>query len=437
MALGQDDMAVLANRLLTDIAKQLGRPLAAPYEAALRATPRHLFLPDRLWLRDGAGGYRPCDKNTHPDGWWTAAYTDTPLVTQFTDGAPSSSASMPSMVLRSLLLAATEGPEPGAVLELGTGTGFNAALLCALYGQDRVTTLELDETLAAQATTRLKAAGYAPHVAVADASTDLPGNGMYDMLVATFSVDRVPAHWLRRCRPGGRIVTPWFSDWCAYGTAALDVTPDHRAEGRFHPFGSYMTMRTQAAASSCNSPVHHGGSLSGAQSMTGLSPWAVAGGDLDAEFHLGLAVPGVSYEWDSSGEHAPTRLWLYGADGSSVATIDHDGVQAEQFTVTQQGPRHLWGETSAAYARWSQLGRPTVDRHGLTLSPDGTQRVWIDSPESVLATEGDHDLNAAAAGLELKEALALAKYRERQRSGTASTGIPHAEARTRLGLDHD
>jgi protein-L-isoaspartate O-methyltransferase len=398
MTPGQADMAVLADRLLTDIAKQLGRPLPALYEAALRATPRHLFLPDRLWLRDGAGGYRPCDKNTDPDSWWTTAYTDTPLVTQFTDGAPSSSASMPSMVLRSLLLAA-EGAEPTTVLELGTGTGFNAALLCALYGQDRVTTLELDETLAAQATTRLKAADHAPHVAVADASTDLPGNSTYDLVVATFSVDRVPAHWLRHCRPGGRIVTPWFSDWCAYGTAALDVTPDHGAEGRFHPFGSYMTMRTQAASDTSNSRIQQGSSSSGTQSTTRLSPWAVAGGDLNAEFHLGLAVPGVSYEWDSSGEHAPTRLWLCGADGSSIATIDHDGAQAEQFTVTQQGPRHLWDEIAAAYARWDSLGRPAVDRHGLTLSPDGTQRVWIDSPESVLATAGDHDHNAAAADL--------------------------------------
>ncbi|MEU2490946.1 hypothetical protein [Streptomyces sp. NPDC007883] len=97
--------------------------------------PRHLFLPDRIWLRDGDGGYRPCDRTQDPDGWLAAAYTDTPLVTQFTDDVPTSSASMPSMVLRTLLLAGLDDPAaspPRRVMELGAGTGFHAALLCEL-----------------------------------------------------------------------------------------------------------------------------------------------------------------------------------------------------------------------------------------------------------------------------------------------------------------
>lgn len=58
-------------------------------------TRRHRFLPDRTWLRDGAGGYQPVDRATEPDGWWAAAYSDRdqPLVTRFTDNLPSSSAS--------------------------------------------------------------------------------------------------------------------------------------------------------------------------------------------------------------------------------------------------------------------------------------------------------------------------------------------------------
>ncbi|MCX4808755.1 hypothetical protein OG594_45630 [Streptomyces sp. NBC_01214] len=57
-------------------------------------------------------------------------------------------------------------------------------------------------------------------------------------------------------------------------------------------------------------------------SSTGLSPWAVAGGDLDAEFHVGLTVPGASFGWDTSGEHAPTRPRVDDPTTGSWAAVD-------------------------------------------------------------------------------------------------------------------
>lgn len=259
---------------------------------------------------------------------------------------------MPSMVLRALTLLdpadltnAPPGERAGPVrrvLELGTGSGYNAGLLCALYGQSAVTTLEIDPRLARRATRALKTAGYEPHVLVGDASTQLPGaDGPFDVIEATFSVDHIPAPWRGAVRPGGRIVTPWYSDWCAYATLALDVRPDGGAEGSFHPFGAYMTMRTPTAApaaaptpdqtaaglrSTAEAATPEPGSSAGTGSAsvrgsTALSPWRVVGGDWDAEFHLGLAVPHVSYEWDTTGEHAAARLWLTHADGLSCMPV--------------------------------------------------------------------------------------------------------------------
>ncbi|MFD5394566.1 methyltransferase [Streptomyces sp. NPDC127097] len=72
--------------LLDEIAGQLGHPVPAHLQAALRAVSRHLFLPPTLWLRDGNGGHEPCDRESEPDRWWRAAYRDAPLVTQFTKG---------------------------------------------------------------------------------------------------------------------------------------------------------------------------------------------------------------------------------------------------------------------------------------------------------------------------------------------------------------
>ncbi|MCC0100667.1 methyltransferase domain-containing protein [Streptomyces flavotricini] len=379
----------LADGLLGQVAEQLGRPLPACLQEAFQRVPRHRFLPDRIWLRDGSGGYRPVDRTTDPADWLAAAYTDQPLVTHFTGGLPSSSASMPSMVARMLLLAGlTEpnGPDqaPLRVLELGAGTGFNAGLLCILAGDEQVTTIDLDPDLAATAQENLKRVGRAPTVVAADGAGGWPPGAPYDVVLATFSVDHIPPKWLTGLRPaGGRIVTPWTSAWCSYGTLELTATEGGQAHGRFHSFASFMPM-ARPHAKSHPPTTTPAGDDSAAFSATGLSPWAVAGGDLDAEFHIGLTVPGASYSWDTSGDHAHTRLQIQDPATGSWATVDYDGRTAAEFAVTQAGSRRLWDEVTAAYRRWEELGRPSVDSYGLTVTAGATV-MWAGSPASPVA----------------------------------------------------
>ncbi|MEV6553041.1 methyltransferase domain-containing protein [Streptomyces sp. NPDC051597] len=383
--------------LVAEVARKFEEPLPQRYDEALRRVSRHLFLPDVVWPRDGVGGWRPVTRESEPAAWWQAAYADAPLVTQFTDGQPSSSASMPSLVVRALMLAdpahhvgTAVYRAPGAgtgqgnfrFLELGTGTGYNAALLCALHGDSAVTTQELDPQLAQRARRALKSAGYTPTIVIGDASRELlHREGLFDVIEATFSVDHVPDTWRAAVRPGGRIVTPWFSDWSAFGTLAVDVYADGAAVGRFHPFGSFMTMRIPGTPSAgattqhSDGPGQQGGA--DAVSTTSLSPWRVAGADPDADFHLGIAVPHVSYEWDTSGQHVPVRLWLAHVDQESVAAIDYDGRDASRFTVRQWGPKCLWDAAEAAYARWELLGRPGVGDHTLTITPEGEHVVHV------------------------------------------------------------
>ena len=390
----------LVDGLLGDIAWQIGRPLPARITDAVQAVPRHLFLPDRVWLRDNNGGYTPRDRTRKPEAWMTAAYADVPLATKFTNGLPTSAASMPSMVVRTLLLADLHtigdpagegsGTNHGRVLELGTGTGFNAGLLTALVGDNAVTTIELDEALAAQAERNLTAAGYTPTVLHGDAAAGCDGHSPYERIIATFSVDHIPPAWLTQTLPGGRIVTPWTSAWCRYGTLALTVDEHGSGQGRFHPFASFMPMRTpieQPGTHHVAAAAEAGSTADGGRaSVTSLSPWTVAGGNLDAEFHIGLGVPGAWFAWDSSGEHAPARLNIADDTTTSWATVDYDGKHTDRFTVTQSGPRNLWGEIATAHARWEHLGRPTVDRYGLTITPDGTPTLWVDSPTTPATT---------------------------------------------------
>ncbi|MFD9567073.1 methyltransferase [Streptomyces sp. NPDC059994] len=381
--------------LLTEVAEQLGGPLPEELAAALRQVPRHQFLPETIWVRDGQGGYQHINRSTDPDEWMAAAYADQTLVTQFTDGLPTSSASMPSMVLRMLQLTEVTAPErtrqqPFKAIELGTGTGFNAALLCALLGQGTLTTVELDPVLAEQSERNLKAAGYAPTVVQGDAAKGCPGPAPYARVLATFSVDQIPPAWIAQTAPGGRIVTPWTSAWCCYGTLALTVSASGTAQGRFHDFASFMPMRPSSEPETAHSPHAHAIAAEEAKSATALSPWAVAGGDLDVEFHLGLTVPGAFFSWDTTGEHAPVRLCIEDATSASWATVDYDGTHTTEFTVTQTGPRRLWDEIAAAYASWTNNGRPGVDRHGLTVHADGRHTLWLDSP--------DHTLDPSAEG---------------------------------------
>src|SRR4029077_5346990 len=121
---------------------------------------------------------------------------------------PISSSSQPAIMaimLDQLALA------PGQrVLEIGAGTGYNAALLCPLTGPGgTVVSVDIDDDLAAQARGHLAAAGY-PQVTVvaADGAGGYPPGAPYDRVIATVGVADLAPAWLRQAGPGARIVVP-------------------------------------------------------------------------------------------------------------------------------------------------------------------------------------------------------------------------------------
>src|SRR5262249_49021295 len=123
------------------------------------------FVPAVAWAQPArAPGYR-IDVEADSAAWWDAVYADQPIITQTDDGASdpasgggsaSCSLSAPGIVTTFLdLLNPFDGD---GVLEIGTGTGWTAALLASIGGVE-VTTLEIDPRLAEQATANLQAAG--------------------------------------------------------------------------------------------------------------------------------------------------------------------------------------------------------------------------------------------------------------------------------------
>lgn len=83
-------------------------------------------------------------------------------------------------------------------------------------------------------------------------------------------------------------------------------------------------------------------------------------------------------------------VWSVIRDGTELLCVHaRDGAWAEadviarhgQHTVTQGGPRRVWDRIEHIATVWSQLGRPSADRFGLTVTTD-QQRLWLDTPES-------------------------------------------------------
>ncbi|MFD7591822.1 methyltransferase domain-containing protein [Kitasatospora sp. NPDC059812] len=374
--------------LLQAVSRHLGRDLAPHWREAAEATPRHRFLPDRVWLSGDDDVLVPCDRGHEPDRWFAAAYADEPVVTQINDGqepedladaSPSSSASAPSIVFQMLELL---GVAPGMrVLEIGAGTGFNAALLSHRLGDTNVTTIDIDPTVAELARSNLKANGYAPAVVCGDGSLGWSGEAPFDRVVATCSVRRVPYAWIEQTKPGGVVLTPWCDDWSHGGLLRLTVGGDGTATGRYTADSAFMLMRTQRRDLRLFRDVVMDEHVPD-ESTTTLDPWAVADSEFETQFALGHRLGDLWYAWhhDPDLDDVETRLWVATTDGGSWAAVDWDGTEnTERYTVWQHGPRRLWDEVEAAHRWWLDNDRPGPSRLGLTIGPGGHQ-AWLDDP---------------------------------------------------------
>lgn len=224
------------------LAIELTGKIPAAWADVISAVDRAKFIPARIWVYDDRDEPQPLDWDTDPQRWQRVVYSDTAIMTQFdngnavwpdtTGGHPTSSASQPSLMLD--MLAALDVHEGHRVLEIGTGTGYSAALLAARLGDDAVSTIEIDATLAQQARAHLTAAGYTPTVITGNGAAGYPSGAPYDRIIATASVrpGELPYPWVTQTRPGGLIVTPWGPDYHNGVLARLVVDSHGTASGR-------------------------------------------------------------------------------------------------------------------------------------------------------------------------------------------------------------
>ncbi len=175
------------HQALVDQLKNNGHIHDARIEAAFRAVPRHLFLP-AVALDE--------------------VYRDEAIATHSINGQVVSSSSQPTIMaimLEQLHL------QPGhRVLEIGSGTGYNAALMAHIVGAaGKVVTIDIDEDIVDAARKHLATAGFSSvHVICADGGLGYPDAAPYDRIILTVnSADITPA-WRTQLKPHGRLLLP-------------------------------------------------------------------------------------------------------------------------------------------------------------------------------------------------------------------------------------
>ncbi len=179
------DLMVLTVENLAATAGPTGvRTLDRKVLRAMREVPRHLLVPEEVRAR---------------------AYENVPLPIGY-----EQTISQPYIVA---LMTDLLDVEPGdKVLEVGTGSGYQAAVLSKLVGE--VHTIEIVEPLAARAKRQLAELGYSNvTVRSGDGYAGWPEGAPFDRIIVTAGADHVPKPLIEQLRPGGRIVIPVGKSW--------------------------------------------------------------------------------------------------------------------------------------------------------------------------------------------------------------------------------
>jgi protein-L-isoaspartate(D-aspartate) O-methyltransferase len=215
-----DELTALQRNMVAQVRARGGARDERVAEALL-AVPRHHFVPDL-----------PVE----------AAYQDEALVTKRdADGRPISSSSQPTMM--AVMLEQLDLRPGQRVLEVGAGTGYNAALMAHLVGPSgAVVSVDIDTDLVDTARANLARAGH-PEVRVvcADGAGGFATAAPYDRVIATVGVwDLAPA-WGEQLTPAGRIVVP-LDLGGADRSVAFEWSGDHWTSRSLLPCG-FVSMR--------------------------------------------------------------------------------------------------------------------------------------------------------------------------------------------------
>lgn len=374
------DWRPYAAALVTELTR--AEALAPDWRRAFEEVPRHQFVPEFFTVDDERVS---ADDPARHDRWLAAVYSDASLTTQIMAAPgtdlmwPTSSSTRPNLMARMLgLLDVADGQR---VLEIGTGTGYNAALLSYRLCDASVTSIDIDPALTETARERLAELGYRPHLSAGDGAEGVAVHAPYDRIVATCGVPAIPSAWITQLASGGLIVADVRGELGSSLVVAGKNT-SRSVTGRFlASSGHFMWLRAKA-----DNPLRNGGGFEAMYDFTDpetdtTSIPLAAFDDEDFRFILQLLVPRLGPVGHTIRD-GRKGIFLVTDDDMSWVEISPD--TGNRSTVRYGGPRLLWPDIADTWHRWNDFGRPERSRFGLTAHDDGRQHAWLDHEDRLV-----------------------------------------------------
>lgn len=326
-------------------------PLSARVAEAFRQVDRALFVP-AYYRHQGAEWILEASD--------ALVYEDRALTTQVRNGLASSSSSQPSVM--ALMLEALDVQPGQRVLEIGTGTGYNAALLAHLVGEHgQVVSVELDEDLLLLAKRRLHAAGCAERVTLvhADGRQMVGGDAAFDRIMVTAGFRRLALAWIQQLRPAGVLVGNVRGKICS---VLLTLQKDEQLQmaGHLLPQGAFFMEIHGADYPGISEPDwRHYDTL--AMRKRTLEPDLLQALEHQAFlFFLEGQLPGVYAHLRAFGTPEHHEICQVFRSEESTAILHRNG------TVEARGS--LWDSIERAYECYQQSGAPALTDYRITVT---------------------------------------------------------------------
>ncbi|WP_345260354.1 methyltransferase domain-containing protein [Streptomyces hundungensis] len=360
---------------LADALEASGDLKTARLREAVSTTPRHNFVP--RYFENSGGAPTVWVERTEADGeaWLNPIYTNSTLVTELDSaervqagwhGIPTSSSTQPSLTVR--MLETLDIQPDDDVLDGGLGTGYQAALILKILNETHQL-VACDISGTTEARERLNQQGYKAVVMPGDATT-LKFNRQFNKVIFSFGLPRITPSILNAVAPGGKLLANVFG-LMSGGLVLLEGKEDGTLEGRFQDDGGYfMPARHENDAERPTADL--------TRMSEGMTDIPISAFD-DPQFKFLLAahLPGASLQYGTEEGQSMRRLVLPDGRWGEALYSDEKGAQP----LFRDKGDAVWATVEQTWTWWTGNGRPRWNQFGLTVTTDGTHRLWYLSPD--------------------------------------------------------